>query len=70
MPFFTSQDLLPLARKNWGLRLTANTEETKSGGFGEAIPLSHLGGANDIIEFVTLAFLPEPPRARMEAIYN
>ncbi|WP_454780758.1 hypothetical protein [Legionella sp. WA2022007384] len=70
MSFFTPQDLLPLAESNLGLRLTENTSEVKFGGNGDAIPLSHLGGAKNIIEFITLAFLPEPPKARMEAIYN
>ncbi|NDH08053.1 MAG: hypothetical protein EBY16_00245 [Gammaproteobacteria bacterium] len=67
---FSAQHLVPLAKKNLGLRLTGNTNESKSGGFGDAIPLSHLAGAKDIIEFVTLSFLPELPRERMEAIYN
>jgi hypothetical protein len=70
MPLFSAQDLVLLAKKNLGLRLTGNTNEAKSGGFGDAIPLSHLAGANDIIEFITLSFLPELPREQMEAIYN
>lgn len=70
MPLFSAQHLVPLAKKNLGLRLTGNTNESKFGGFGDAIPLSHLAGANDIIEFVTLSFLPELSRERMEAIYN
>ncbi|KTD60096.1 hypothetical protein Lsai_0206 [Legionella sainthelensi] len=70
MPLFTPQDLVPLAKRNLGLRLTANVTEANSGGFGDAIPLSHLGGAKDIIEFLTLAFLPELPRDQMEVIYN
>ena len=68
MPLFTPQDLVSLAKNNLGLRLTGNTNEAKSGGFGDAIPLSHLGGAKDIIEFITLSFLPEPPKDQMEAI--
>lgn len=70
MPLFSAQDLVSLAKRNLGLRLTGNTNEAKSGGFGDAIPLSHLAGANDIIEFITLSFLPELPRERMEAIYK
>ncbi len=70
MTLFTSHHLVPLVKKHLGLRLTANTHEAESGGRGDAIPLSHLGGANDIIEFLTLAFLSEPPRTQMEAIYN
>lgn len=71
MPLFSSKDLVPLAKKNLGLRLTDNKNEANSGGYGDAIPLSpHLAGANDIIEFITLSFLPELPRKRMEAIYN
>ncbi len=70
MRLFSAQDLVPLAKKNLGLRLTSNTDEAKSGGSGDAIPLSHLAGANDIIEFITLSFLPELPRERMEAIYK
>jgi hypothetical protein len=70
MPLFTPQDLVPLAKVNLGLRLTGSLNEAESGGLGDAIPLSHLGGARDIIEFVTLSFLPEPPKDQMEAIYN
>lgn len=70
MLLFSVQDLVPLAKKNLGLRLTGDTDEFKLGGFGDAIPLSHLAGAKDIIEFVTLSFLPELPQERMEAIYN
>ena len=70
MPLFSAQHLVPLAKKNLGLRLTGNTNEYISGGSGDAIPLSHLAGAKDIIEFVTLSFLPELPRERMDAIYN
>ncbi len=67
---FSAKDLLYLAKKNLGLRLTNKTDETKSGGFGDAIPLSHLAGAEDIIKFVTLSFLPQLPREEMETIYN
>ena len=67
---FSSQDLVPLAKKNLGLRLTSKIHECRSGGFGDAIPLSHLAGAKDIIEFVTLSFLPALERERMEAIYR
>lgn len=70
MPLFSAQDLVLLAKKNLGLRLTSNTKESEFGGFGDAIPLSHLAGANDIIEFITLSFLPKLPRERMEVIYN
>jgi len=70
MPLFSSQDLVPLAKKNLGLRLTGNANEAKSGGSGDAIPLSHLAGAKDIIKFITLSFFPELPREQMEAIYK
>ncbi|KTC90329.1 hypothetical protein [Fluoribacter dumoffii] len=70
MPLFTPQDLVPLAKSNLGLRLTGNTDEANSGGYGDAIPLSHLGGAKDIIEFLTLSSLPKPPKDQMEVIYN
>ncbi len=70
MPLFSPQDLVPLAKKNLGLRLTPNTNEANVGGAGDVIPLSHLAGANDIIEFITLSLLPELPRERMECIYN
>lgn len=70
MLLFSAQDLVPLAKKNLGLRLTGNTNEAESGGSGDAIPLSHLAGAHDIIEFITLSHLPELPRERMEAIYK
>ena len=66
---FSVQDLVPLAKKNLGLRLTDNLSEYESGGMGDAIPLSHLAGAQDVIKFVTLAFLPEVPREEMEVIY-
>jgi hypothetical protein len=66
---FSVQDLVPLAKKNLGLRLTDNLSEYESGGMGDAIPLSHLAGAQDVIKFVTLAFLPEVPRKEMEVIY-
>ena len=70
MILFSPQDLVPLAENNLGLRLTGNREEARIGGFGDAIPLSHLAGANDIIEFITLSFLPELPQERMKAIYK
>lgn len=70
MTLFSAQDLMLLAKKNLGLRLTGNTREAQNGGFGDALPLSHLAGANDIIEFITLSFLPTLPRERMEVIYS
>ncbi|ARB91206.1 hypothetical protein [Legionella longbeachae] len=70
MPLFTPQDLVPLAKRNLGLRLTGNIKEANFGGFGDAIPLSHLGGAKDIIEFLTLAFFSDLPKDQMEVIYN
>jgi hypothetical protein len=70
LSLFQVQDLVLLSKENLGLRLTHNTTEAEQGGFGDAIPLSHLAGAHDIIEFVRLSFLPELPRARMEEIYN
>lgn len=70
MVLLSAQDLVPLAKKNLGLRLTRNLREDKCGGFGDAVPLSHLAGANDIIAFITLSFLPQLPREKMNAIYN
>lgn len=70
MPLFTAQDLVPLAKSNLGLRLTSNTEEVNKEGHGDAVPLSHLAGAEDIIEFLTLSFLSEPPKEQMEVIYK
>ena len=37
------------------LRLTDREHELQAGGFGDAIPLSQVGGAKDSIEFATLA---------------
>lgn len=72
MPLLSTQHLVPLAKENLGLRLTGNTTEHEGGGFGDAIPLSHLAGANDIIAFVTLSFLPKSSQSQeqVEAIYN
>jgi hypothetical protein len=67
---FSVKDLPILAQKNLGLRLTDNENESKFGGFGDAIPISHLAGANDIIEFMTLSFLPELPKISLKAIYE
>lgn len=54
---FSPQDLVPLAECNLGLRLTSKLDESTNGGTGDVIPLSHLAGAQDIIEFITLSFL-------------
>ncbi len=70
MSLLSAQDLVPLADLNLGLRLTANTKEVDTGGKGDAISLSHLAGADEIIKFITLARLPESPRAEMESIYK
>lgn len=70
MTFFSAKDLIPLAKKNLGLRLTNKTNEVESGGYGDAIPLSHLAGAEDIIAFITLSLLPELPRKQMISIYS
>lgn len=70
MVLLSPQDLARLSKKDLGLRLTSNTHEAKRGGIGDAIPLSHLAGANDIIEFLTLSFLPKIPRDKLEALYN
>lgn len=70
MSLFTAQHLVFLAKKNLGLRLTSDVKECTEGGFGDVVPLSHLAGAKDIIEFVTLSFLPELPIERMEIIYK
>ncbi|OGV26578.1 MAG: hypothetical protein A3F18_06285 [Legionellales bacterium RIFCSPHIGHO2_12_FULL_37_14] len=70
-PFFTTTDLLFLKKKNLGLRLTNKHDEATKGGSGDAIPLSHLAGADDIIEFLTLAFQSNAPKRieRMQEIY-
>lgn len=54
---FSFQDLHYLLTHDLGLRLTHRPEEITQGGTGDAVPLSHLGGAQDSIRFVTLSAL-------------
>ncbi len=74
MRLFSPEELLFLAKVNLGLRLAPSYEASKPlSGLGDAIPLSHLAGANDIVEFVTLALLNELTQAQkssMEKIYK
>ncbi|MCR9191527.1 MAG: hypothetical protein NXI01_02575 [Gammaproteobacteria bacterium] len=60
--WFDHEDMHFMLSHNLGLRLTDNAKENQNGGFGDAIPLSHLAGAKDIITFVTLAvYLEDHP---------
>lgn len=51
---FSYNDIYHIVSRNIGLRLTHNASEIKTGAYGDAIPLSHLGGAKDSILFATL----------------
>ena len=51
---FNYNDIYHIISRNIGLRLTHRTSEITQGGDGDAIPLSHLGGAKDSILFATL----------------
>ena len=55
LDLFDFADIQYLLTNNLGLRLTHRFQEMTEGGTGDAIPLSHLGGAKDSIRFVTLA---------------
>lgn len=68
--FFSTQYLVMLYQSNLGLRLTADHNEAKNGGNGDAIPLSHLAGALEIIQFITFSFLQEKKLEEMEKIYE
>ncbi len=70
MNYFSAQDLLFLVQKKLHLRFSNNIKEPLLGGCGEAIPLYHLAGAEDILEFVSLSFLSPPHLERMRAIYE
>lgn len=56
-PLFNSGDLHHILKGNLGLRLTDRPSEITQGGRGDTIPLSHLGGAKESIEFATLSAL-------------
>ncbi|MDF1758118.1 MAG: hypothetical protein P1U74_07450 [Legionellaceae bacterium] len=70
LTLFSKDELLKIASHNIGLRLTNNPMETSKGGFGDAIPLSHLAGANDIIKFLTLANIADTNLTLLAEIYN
>jgi len=55
LALFDFADIHYLLTNDLGLRLTHRYKEITQGGTGDAIPLSHLGGAKDSIRFVTLA---------------
>lgn len=55
LTLFNFEDLHHILNANWGLRLSHIPTELEQGGCGDAIPLSHLGGAKDSITFVTIA---------------
>lgn len=54
LSLFTYNHIYHILSANIGLRLTNHSTEITAGGFGDAIPLSHLGGAKDSILFATL----------------
>ena len=70
MLLFTAEDLRLLVQKNIGLRLSCDLQEVVKGGCGDAVPLSPLAGAYDILKFIHLSQLPELPRQVMQAIYK
>lgn len=70
MKFFTRRDLSAISQQNIGLRLTNNLDERQRGGFGDAVPLGHLAGAEDIIRFVILATSDEPNLDEITTIYE
>ena len=78
-----ADDLFALVEHNVGLRLTNCRIEKEQGGSGDSVPLSHLAGAKDIINFITLScYLIEqqklakpihsyqPILSQLEKIYN
>jgi hypothetical protein len=52
---FTEKEIFILIKTSLGLRLSSNQHEIIHGGHGDAVPLSYLAGAQDILDFVTLA---------------
>ncbi len=56
-PLFNYEDIRHILTNNLGLRLSNRPGEITEGGFGDSIPLSHLGGAEESIQFVTLSAL-------------
>ncbi|MEI6095192.1 MAG: hypothetical protein WCR08_07015 [Gammaproteobacteria bacterium] len=56
-PLFNYVDIHHILTSNLGLRLSHRPDEITDGGFGDTIPLSHLGGAKESIQFVTLSAL-------------
>lgn len=56
-PLFNPGDLHHILKNNVGLRLTDRPSEITQGGWGDTIPLSHLGGAKESLKFATLSAL-------------
>lgn len=56
-PLFSPRDLHHILHNNLGLRLTHRSDEITQGGYGDTIPLAHLGGAKESIKFATLSAL-------------
>jgi hypothetical protein len=54
-PLFNPGEIHTILTNNLGLRLSSKANELTEGGFGDAVPLSHLGGAHDCIAFITLS---------------
>lgn len=57
LPLFNLNDIHTILSANIGLRLTPNIAEFTQGGRGDAVPLSHLAGAQDSILFISLSSL-------------
>lgn len=74
---FLPYELQLLFHANLGLRLTNRVNEADKGGHGDAVPLSHLAGAKEIVEFVWLALRQDDSctwlpgtKERMEVLYR
>ena len=57
LPLFNFNEIYSILSGNLGLRLTHRLDEIKQGGSGDTMPLSHLAGAKDCIQFVTISSL-------------
>ncbi|PJD92667.1 MAG: hypothetical protein CK424_03520 [Legionella sp.] len=55
IPLFDFEDIHYILKHSLGLRLTSKASNTHEGGTGDAVPLTHLAGGKDIVEFVTLS---------------
>lgn len=60
----SEETILTLIQHNLGLRLTSSKSEPITGAYGDAVPLSNLACAEDIILFITLScYLIDNPNA-------